>query len=190
METGEKKLILKTENIRNIFEEIFLPTGKLGYVFQAPFTVTLVLGIGILILDLLLLHLTTFSNATWIFLIMSLILSFFLWHSLIKLFRERLSGLKQITSYLDNVAQYKTAEIKLTAASFQLSLNNQVYIDRWSQIRFASIKDDYIYFTGNDNYYIPRKCLIPIDYETLRNVLRQKMYREEENTDDYKEKSE
>ena len=82
---------------------------------------------------------------------------------------------KSINSYLNDLSLFKSHKIILTDTSFCLNQDAEETIEKWSEIKKAILKEDYIYLYGSQSYFFPRKSMTEEDYKRLWDIVKDKI---------------
>ncbi len=162
------------------FEELFFQNGKLAMTLQSPVLFYFLWSIALLIIDILILSLTTVSNSAWFILIMIGIISVFWWYETTRLFYSRWQWWNQISMYMQKVSKIKYVEITLTEATFQIKIDEHEHILNWSNIGYVHFNQKYISIQGKEHFTIPYKSISTGDRELLKNVIRKQMRQAED----------
>ncbi|WP_172279636.1 hypothetical protein [Chryseobacterium sp. LAM-KRS1] len=79
---------------------------------------------------------------------------------------------KQVKRYLKSLENAGIYEIRFNNETFNVNLNEQHELSRWSEFVTAETHEDYISMEGKYNYMFPAKSMSEQDYSVLKQVIK------------------
>ena len=90
--------------------------------------------------------------------------------------RKYLNWKKSVTRDLNKISKYETHWITMTEKTMEISNRDETLIDKWENVKFVSINDEYIFIkSSNDNYILPGKSMTTEQYEDVKSFIKQRL---------------
>ncbi|MFM7015454.1 MAG: YcxB family protein [Bacteroidota bacterium] len=168
-----KEIILNYH--RKDFEEIYFSHGRDKVLFHQDvkkefYTVIIVFSILIV---LFIYYLSTGNNLQ--ILVVTTILFFLASINLYKKASPLFKWKNQIHAYLNDLSKIKDHKIIIEPLSFSLVQDQQVFIEKWTEIKKVEITDNYILLQTNSNYLIPKNSMTLQEFDFLKNIVLEKI---------------
>lgn len=82
-----------------------------------------------------------------------------------------------VEDFLKDIAQYKSHQLKLTSAAFELIQDSTITIEKWENIKSVQINDTCIMPLKSDGpaFILPAKSMNPEEFIKLKNFIVDKM---------------
>ncbi len=82
---------------------------------------------------------------------------------------------RTVEAYLDKLSRIKSHKIILTTGSLCPNQDMEENIEKWSEIKTATLREDFISLIGKENYFFPKKSMAEDDYNYLRDFVADRM---------------
>ncbi|OJV36107.1 MAG: hypothetical protein BGO29_16225 [Bacteroidales bacterium 36-12] len=82
---------------------------------------------------------------------------------------------KSINEYLDFVANHKTFKLIAAENTITIKLDENVTQEKWNEIKGCEINNEFISIKSNYDYFLPKKSMTEIEFESLKNILSEKI---------------
>ena len=171
-------LSIELKNGRNALAELYYVDGK-GSIFLYEKTKRLIRFMIISAIFSIIFYLLSFNNEIiWIFLFVLCSLVFLI--CLILLIykgNQYFQWKKNVDYFLKKTSQYNTQFLKLTLECIELTNKDETFIEKWDNIKHASIVATHITLTSATQvkYLFPAKSMEPTQYIELKQFIRMKM---------------
>lgn len=166
-----------TDGMQSI-KDLYFIEGR-GSIFSYKHTKTVILTTFIFVLLSGLFYLLSYSDkVVWIFLfcmtVMIVVICLFVFYLRAKKYFQWKKG---VNAYLKELSKYEKQYLNLNSHSFEVVNEDETVIEKWKNIRKASISHTHITLNSETGalYLFPAKSMEASKYEKLKEFIRQKM---------------
>lgn len=160
---------------RRDFEEILLTDGQDKIFLNRKNKPYFYLTLATVLLTFISLAYSINSNSRYELFIILLFASLF---QLVRLYLKAKPFIKRkklVAEYMDSQLAFKKHRIEVSELTFSVFQDQTFLIAEWAEFKSGIVTDDFISLTTTRNYLIPRKAMLPADFEALKTFVSKKL---------------